>query len=57
MPRGILQEVKLQAVKDYISGNGSDLIYHMSTNLEWMKVFLEDRLTSIKHPENPLSSE
>lgn len=23
MPRGILQEVKLQAVKDYISGNGS----------------------------------
>ena len=25
MPRRILQEVKLQAVKDYISGNGSDL--------------------------------
>ena len=25
MPRGILPEVKLQAVKDYISGNGSYL--------------------------------
>ena len=27
MPRGILPEVKLQAVKDYISGNGSYLSY------------------------------
>ena len=25
MPRGILPEVKLRAVKDYISGNGSYL--------------------------------
>ena len=25
MPRGILPEVKLQAVKDYVSGNGSYL--------------------------------
>ena len=27
MPRGILPEVKLRAVKDYISGNGSFLSY------------------------------
>ena len=32
MPRGILPEVKLQAVKDYISGNGS--YYHTPANLE-----------------------
>ena len=33
MPRGILPEVKLQAVKDYISGNGPP-IYHTLANLE-----------------------
>ena len=55
MPRGILPEVKLQAVKDYISGNGSYLSH--ANELEWMKAFLEDGLTSTKHPENPLSSE
>lgn len=55
MPRGILPEVKLQAVKDYISGNGS--YYHTPADLEWVKPFLEDGLTSIKHSENPFSSE
>lgn len=55
MPRGILPEVKLQAVKDYISGNGS--YYHTPADLERVKPFLEDGLTSIKHSENPFSSE
>lgn len=30
MPRGILPEVKLQAVKDYISGNGPPHLSHAS---------------------------
>ena len=29
----------------------------MPANLEWVKPFLEDGLTSIKHSENPFSSE
>lgn len=47
MPRGILPEVKLRAVKDYISGNGSYLSH--ASELGVGKTVLEDGLTSIKH--------
>ena len=52
MPRGILPEVKLQAVKDYISGNGSYLS-HASELGVGKTVFRR----WVNHSENPLSSE
>ncbi len=42
MPRGILPEVKLQAVKGYISGNGS-YRYYLSL---WQKAEAEDSIFS-----------
>ena len=55
MPRGILPEVKLHAVKDYISGNGTHQSH--ASNLGVNEAALKNGLTSIKHSENPLSSE
>ena len=48
MPRGILPEVKLQAVKGYISGNGS-YRYYLSL---WQKAEAEDSIFSAALSQN-----